>query len=372
MKGMETMTVKKHTNGYRLDIQLRHRPKVRKVLKDVNEAQAKLIHDSVVAQLRNNIPKEELDFTGHTMSTTPSFSPRFTLGQAFELALKTKWKNNQSLQSYYEPVGRTTVDWFGRRIALAEVRARDISNFVDTCIRKGNSPSTINHRLAILGKLWRFAVFHWEVPGVQKIDWSEYRQRNPRKGRSREITTEEQHKMVSILSSFENKGAEQLADAIELAVWTGLRQGELLALEIADFQREFRRLYVRRSYGSKTTKTGRTRYVPVRGPALDMVERLVASARAERRTRLFKHLDRFRITALWRKLRKSMHLENDDEFVFHALRHTSASRLTRMGASTRHVQEWLGHQDIKTTQRYTHLATDDLDYLAELMVSDSD
>ena len=305
------------------------------------------------------------------MSTTPTFSDGFTLGQAYELAVATKWKNNQSLRSYYAPVGGTTIERFGHRIALAEVRPRDISNFVDICIRKGDSPSTVNHRLAILGKLWKFALFHWEVPGVQKIDWSQYRQRNPRKGRSREITTEEQNQMVSILSSFENKGAEQLADAIQLAVWTGLRQGELLALEVMDYQREYNRLYVRRSYGSKTTKTGRTRYVPVRGPALDMVERLVASARAEKRTRLFKHLDRFRIAALWRKLRKSMHLEGDDEFVFHALRHTSASRLTRMGASTRHVQEWLGHQDIKTTQRYTHLATDDLDHLAELMASDT-
>ncbi|MDP4532514.1 site-specific integrase [Marinobacter salarius] len=253
---------------------------------------------------------------------------------------------------------------------MSDIRPRDVSNFVDACLKKDDSPSTINHRLAILGKLWKFAIHHWEIPGVKQIDWSHYRQRNPYAGRTREITPAEQRKMLGLLASFENQGSAQMAQAVQLAIWTGIRQGELLALEVNNFQTDFNRLYIQQSYGSKTTKTGRARYIPVRGDALSLVKDLVASAKAKRRSRLFHELDKERIKALWRKMRTAMHLENDTEFVFHALRHTSATRLTRMGVSTRLVQEWLGHADIKTTQRYTHLASNDLDQLAELMARD--
>lgn len=364
------MSVTKHPNGYRIDIQLRSHPRFRKILRGVNAVQAKSIHDNVMSQLRRGVPKEELDLPGNNESVHPRFTSRFTLGEAYSLALTTKWRNRQSLHTYYTYVGGKAVTRFGSKKVLSEVRPRDVSNFVDVCLRKGESASTINHRLALLGQLWKFAIHHWEILGVVKIDWSQYRQRNVSKGRSREITPEEQIKMATILASFENKGSSQMAQAIQLALWTGIRQGELLALEVGDFQRDFSRLYIHRSQGSNTTKNGKSRYIPVRGPVLELVEELIESSKTAKRSRLFYDLDKERIKALWRKLRKAMHLEKDVEFVFHALRHTSATRLTRMGASTRHVQEWLGHADIKTTQRYTHLASDDLDQLAELVAAD--
>lgn len=48
------------------------------------------------------------------------------------------------------------------------------------------------------------------------------------------------------------------------------------------------------------------------------------------------------------------------DFVFHDLRHTSATRLVRATGNMRVTQQLLGHENIKTTQRYAHADLDDV------------
>ena len=50
----------------------------------------------------------------------------------------------------------------------------------------------------------------------------------------------------------------------------------------------------------------------------------------------------------------------NDNIHFHILRHSFASRLIQKGASLFVVKELLGHEDIKATQIYSHLKTENL------------
>ena len=60
----------------------------------------------------------------------------------------------------------------------------------------------------------------------------------------------------------------------------------------------------------------------------------------------YTHLQKGFVSAL-----KKANIQN---FRFHDLRHTSATRMTQMGIDLAVVQEILGHSDVKTTMRYAH------------------
>ena len=42
----------------------------------------------------------------------------------------------------------------------------------------------------------------------------------------------------------------------------------------------------------------------------------------------------------------------DESFGFHSLRHSYGTALAAQGVPMRTLQEWMGHRDIQTTQRY--------------------
>ena len=76
------------------------------------------------------------------------------------------------------------------------------------------------------------------------------------------------------------------------------------------------------------------------------------------------------VERLWSKARKDVGLDHDKEFVLHALRHTTASRLVAAGQDLRRVQEFMGHKSIQTTLRYAHLSKDHLVSCKDALESD--
>lgn len=148
---------------------------------------------------------------------------------------------------------------------------------------------------------------------------------------------------------------------LELLYATGMRVGELCALDVDDVDRDRN---VVRVFG----KGRKERTVPFGHPAAAALDRWVAAARPQLARpgsgpALFLGARGGRIDP--RAVRTLVHRRLADvpgapDLGPHGLRHTAATHLLEGGADLRSVQELLGHASLATTQRYTHVTTDRL------------
>ena len=138
---------------------------------------------------------------------------------------------------------------------------------------------------------------------------------------------------------------------------SGLRCGEMMALEWTDLDLDKRRLCVQRSdwKGQVTVpKGGRLRHIP-------LTTRLAVALRDHRHLRGARVLCRKDGRPLTQKIvqdfvRRAARRAKLNQQGVHVLRHTFCSHLAMRGAPVRAIQELAGHKDLSTTQRYMHLS----------------
>src|SRR4051794_30175002 len=169
------------------------------------------------------------------------------------------------------------------------------------------------------------------------------------------FSPEEVHALVRAATS------EQDAAIFLTAAFTGLRQGELVALRWRDV--DFAGSYVRvtASYTNgelSTPKSGKVRSVPM---APEVAEALARLGQRERFVgpddlafvgQVGGHLD---ASALLRRYRAALRGAGLRPLRFHDLRHTFGTRVIGE-VDIRRVQEWMGHAGVQTTMRYLHYA----------------
>lgn len=159
-------------------------------------------------------------------------------------------------------------------------------------------------------------------------------------------------------------GTSEERDVFAVAIYTGMRAGELFGLEWRDVDLVNGQVAVRHSWKGKPTKTGRVRRVPLLAPAIEALER--QRARCGGRRHVFPARDgEPRSEDMIPRLASALEVASIARHVrFHDLRHTCASALLQgfwapqwVARSLRleEVKEWLGHTSIATTQRYAHL-----------------
>jgi integrase/recombinase XerD len=146
---------------------------------------------------------------------------------------------------------------------------------------------------------------------------------------------------------------------VDLLFATGVRVGEVSALDVADFNVEESTF---RIHG----KGGRHRMAFIVDQETIRIQREHLKARSQlgpKSEALFINAARGRLSTqgianVISQFRQAAGLER--HITPHMLRHTVATLLLRNGVDIRVVQEFLGHASIATTQRYTHVAKDHL------------
>jgi integrase len=149
-----------------------------------------------------------------------------------------------------------------------------------------------------------------------------------------------------------------LADFIRLALHTGCRSGELLALEWArvDFQQNLLRLY------PQHTKTARRRSVPLNTQALAALQSRLAwrNQHCPGHAHVFLNARCGCRQTFLKAFHAACKQVGIEDFRIHDLRHTCAAWLVNAGVPLITVRDLLGHSSIQTTEIYAHLSPDNV------------
>ncbi|EHF02653.1 hypothetical protein HMPREF1008_00298 [Olsenella sp. oral taxon 809 str. F0356] len=148
--------------------------------------------------------------------------------------------------------------------------------------------------------------------------------------------------------------------AFELLYWTGIREGELLALTPADFDLETAELSVTKSYqrlrgvdtitDPKTPKSIRKISIP-RFLNEEMRDFLEMRDDLDPHDRIFAVTKNF----LSHEMKRGCEASGVKRIRIHDLRHSHVSLLINMGFTAFAIAERVGHESIDITYRYAHL-----------------
>jgi integrase len=237
---------------------------------------------------------------------------------------------------------------------LGEVRLEDVTPEMlerwKTTLKCSNR--TVAKYLVVLHGIFRRAMKVWRLPRNPVADVE-----RPRFRVSDDIdafSPEEVHALVRAA------GSSQDACLYLAAAFTGLRLGELLALQWRDVDFTGEAIRVRRSYnvhgGVGTPKSGKVRSVPM---VAEVAQALARLGEREWFTGdedlvfagdLGKYLD---ASALRDRYKAALDRAGLRRLRFHDLRHTFGTLAVRK-AEIPAVQAWMGHAHVGTTMRYIH------------------
>ncbi len=149
----------------------------------------------------------------------------------------------------------------------------------------------------------------------------------------------------------------QVAQAMELAIYTGLRRGEILNLQWTD-------IFLDQGHLKVKGKSKKTNSIPLNEPARRLLESLRSG-----HEKVFYELETK--SQSWIVNRGNILIAKaglpDDFRPFHGMRHSFASALASAGVPLFHVSKLLTHKNLQMTTRYSHLSDQSLKDATEKM-----
>ncbi len=236
---------------------------------------------------------------------------------------------------------------FGKRY-MDEITRQDIVKMHADRKNSGAAAGSANRLLIMMRYIFNLAL-RWDVQGVKFNPTKNVPLLPENNKRERYLRQEEAKALYTAVCKSANP---MLRFIVPMLILTGARKREVLDAKWEDFDFESRLWRI------PTTKLGKPRHVPLSDGAISILESIprldncpwvfANSATGKPFVSFF---------SAWDTARRSAGLA---DVRIHDLRHSFASLLINSGRTLYEVQKLLGHTQVRTTQRYAHLAPETL------------
>ena len=284
------------------------------------------------------------------------------VGKDYVVDLKRTGRKHSTLTAV-ESVLRVHLEpFFGNRV-ISSITHEEVVDLMYAMENEDLSPKTIRNYLGTLSALFTYA----------KAPRRRWATSNPCEGLELPRVPEDVEihfltvEQVERLVRSAQPGPFEAVDRAmyRTAAMTGIREGELIALRWMDVDWPARAIRVRRNYvlgeyGTPKSKRS-SRSVPMADQvAMALIGHFEASGEPGDADLVFASPNGggpLSKSGILRRMRASLKAAKlDDSRRFHDLRHTFGTQMAGKGTPMRTLQEWMGHRDIKTTERYADYA----------------
>lgn len=284
--------------------------------------------------------------------TAPEVTGRFTLSEALGTYFTDVAQGQSSAATTLSQCRAILAVLDGAR-PMDSLTNADLMRFVATR-RAQVSDATVNRHLQALGRALRhMARIHGAT--MPPIDIRSLQRAEPEE-RVRELTTADQERLFQHLRL-------DLHPMVKFALMTGARLSTIIGLRWSDIDDGNGRVTFR-------IKQSRTMRFPLSPEIRALLSALPRADAPDDRPFVFTYQDHSSKALTRRAIRQNSHIFDDfraaltaagiDDFRFHDLRHTFATRLLRRTGNIKLVSRLLGHTKVETTSRYAHVLDGDL------------
>lgn len=234
------------------------------------------------------------------------------------------------------------------KVRLTDIDSRAVAQWLGEKRAEGLAPATVEKIRVIFGRSFELGA-RWGIPGADKNPVRGVARQRFENGRQKFLSREECARLREAVAVSQNP---QLQHIVGLLLLTGARLRELLDARWEHVDVE------RRTWLIPTSKTGRSRHVPLSTAALAIIEVLPRFNDCPWLVPNPETLKPF--LSIKHGFSRAIRVANLPGLRIHDLRHTFASSVVNSGVDLYTVGKILGHANVTSSARYSHLRAETL------------
>jgi len=272
---------------------------------------------------------------------------QFTWGEAVDYTLRTRdtWRNGNSRKTNLINAGHFT-EHHGRSFPTSKISSALVNQWAVDLEENGMSNATINRCISAISTVLNHCSYDDLCEPPPK-----FKRRKETEGRKLFFTQEDVNQMCHASVDVFNR--MDLAEIIQVAAFTGMRQGELLKLKARDIDLSLNTIHVG-GLPDVETKAGNYRSIPIHERITTPLQNRLEDVSPN--IRVFDDwTTKDQLLRAFNKVRRFVGLP--EGYCFHSLRHSFATWHVEAGTPIRTLMILMGHKRIETTLRYAKVTS---------------